>query len=228
MTIPTPEPASHSLNFHITPVFGISAATDLTCVRPLHNRSPVVTGLDNASPTRNEVTSTTDQHYQWTGTSSRTRGHETIPLKLKEDIEDIPVEHTVGLKVALLEGRILLLSLFAYQTNKTHSTANRIKRGRQGSGRTPALVKAVRVRTRKNPCRKKTLFAKQMNVSKRTMRHMVNEDFGLRGIIFDRQNYPDVDLIKAEWITKQDPTEGEVLDPCPVGSWLKTSLKILS
>ncbi|GFY15269.1 hypothetical protein TNCV_1570801 [Trichonephila clavipes] len=41
---------------------------------------------------RNEVTGTTDQHCKLTETSSRTRGHETTPLRAKEDIKDVTSE----------------------------------------------------------------------------------------------------------------------------------------
>ncbi|GFY19796.1 hypothetical protein TNCV_4649661 [Trichonephila clavipes] len=48
--------------------------------------------------TRNEVTSTTDQHYKGPETSSRARGYEITPLRVKGDIEDVYSELDMGVK----------------------------------------------------------------------------------------------------------------------------------
>lgn len=75
--------------------------------------------------------------------------------------------------------------LFVYRTIKrfseTNSIADRARSGRSRSVRTPALVKAVRERIRRNPCHKKSLLAKQIEVSKRTMCRIINEDLRLKG-----------------------------------------------
>ncbi|GFV85881.1 major facilitator superfamily domain-containing protein 6 [Trichonephila clavipes] len=51
---------------------------------------------------RNEVTSTTDQHYKLKDTSSKIRGHETTPLKVKEDIKHVSRGLDDGVNVALV------------------------------------------------------------------------------------------------------------------------------
>ncbi|GFW30548.1 hypothetical protein TNCV_454861 [Trichonephila clavipes] len=58
---------------------GKMAELDGACLRRLSKR-------------RNEVTSTADQHYKSTDTSSSTRGHQTILLRVKGDIEDVSSE----------------------------------------------------------------------------------------------------------------------------------------
>ncbi|GFU19639.1 hypothetical protein TNCV_153311 [Trichonephila clavipes] len=45
---------------------------------------------------RNEVTSTADQDYKWTGTSSKIWGHETVPLRVKGNVEDLSSELDSG------------------------------------------------------------------------------------------------------------------------------------
>ncbi|GFX40958.1 hypothetical protein TNCV_2216561 [Trichonephila clavipes] len=71
--------------------------------------------------------------------------------------------------------------LFVYRASKRFSETSSVPDGGTPlSVRISTLVKAIREKIRPNPCRKKAFLVKVMNMSKRTMCHLVNEDL-LRG-----------------------------------------------
>lgn len=63
---------------------------------------------------------------------------------------------------------------------ETGSVKDRPREGRPRSVRSPAAVKAVAARIRRNPVRKQTIMSRELNISKRTMSRILSEDLGLK------------------------------------------------
>lgn len=63
--------------------------------------------------------------------------------------------------------------------NEASSVDDRPRNGRPRTTRTPAAVKAVSARIRRNPLRKQKIMAREMNIPKRTMSRIIKEDLKL-------------------------------------------------
>ena len=64
--------------------------------------------------------------------------------------------------------------------NETGSLQNRRHKSHKRSKRTPKMIKALKERIRRNPCRKKKKLAMDMGVSIRTMHSAIKEDLDLK------------------------------------------------
>ncbi|CAG4973152.1 unnamed protein product [Colias eurytheme] len=73
---------------------------------------------------------------------------------------------------------------FVYRTinryNEVSSVEDKKRTGRPRSARTPAVIKAIKARIRRNPVRKQKLMALQMGVSRKIVKKVLNEDLKLR------------------------------------------------
>lgn len=73
---------------------------------------------------------------------------------------------------------------FVYRTIKRYSELSSVndrpRAGRPRTTRTPAAIKAVRERIRRNPIRKQKIMAREMKISPRSMSRIIKEDLKLR------------------------------------------------
>ena len=80
--------------------------------------------------------------------------------------------------------KLKISRMFVHRTIKrfteTGSVKDRPREGRPRSVRTPEARKAVAERIRRNPVRKQSVMAREMNISKRSMSRLLSEDLGLR------------------------------------------------
>lgn len=65
---------------------------------------------------------------------------------------------------------------------ETGSLENRIHKNHPRSVRTPKMLKALRERIRRNPCRKQETLAIEMGTSVRTIRRAIKEDLGFKAL----------------------------------------------
>jgi len=80
--------------------------------------------------------------------------------------------------------KLKISRMFVYRTIQRFvedgSIRDRPREGRPRSVRTPAAVKAVAARIRRNPVRKQSVMSREMNIPKRSMSRLLTEDLGVR------------------------------------------------
>ncbi|KAJ4434476.1 hypothetical protein ANN_23038 [Periplaneta americana] len=90
--------------------------------------------------------------------------------------------------------------MFVHRTiqrfTETGSVKDRPREGRPRTVRTAAAQKAVAARIRRNPVRKQSVMAREVNMSQRSMSRLLSEDLGLRAYRRSTGHYLDARLKK--------------------------------
>ncbi|KAJ4427141.1 hypothetical protein ANN_24757 [Periplaneta americana] len=90
--------------------------------------------------------------------------------------------------------------MFVHRTSQrfteTGSVKDRPREGRPRTVRTAAAQKAVAARIRRNPVRKQSVMARELNMSQRSMSRLLSEDLGLRAYRRSTGHYLDARLKK--------------------------------
>lgn len=96
--------------------------------------------------------------------------------------------------------RLKISRMFVHRTiqrfTETGSVKDRPRDGRPRTVRTPAAQKAVAARIRRNPVRKQSVMARELNISKRSMSRLLSEDLGLKAYRRSTGHYLDARLKK--------------------------------
>ena len=103
----------------------------------------------------------------------------------KEDRVSVLALHKCGhppTTIFKLLKNLKITQKFVYRTNRYNETSSindKPRTGRPRSVRTPAVIKAVKARIDRNPVRKQKLMSLQMNLSRESLKRVINDDLGL-------------------------------------------------